>query len=72
MAIAKGTEQLGVGIDSAIMAELRKFVDHRGETIRAVVEMALRRHMANPPPLPEMVPLPPMVAEAPKPKKGKK
>jgi hypothetical protein len=58
MAQAKGTEQLGVGIDLNIAAELREFVKKRGETIRAVVEAALRRHMDNPPPL---VPPPPPV-----------
>ncbi|HEV3440089.1 MAG TPA: hypothetical protein VG122_22165 [Gemmata sp.] len=60
MAVAKGTEQLGVGINSEIVKELRVFAESRGETIRAIVEMALRRHMANPPPLPEPLPPPPL------------
>jgi len=58
MAVAKGTEQLGVGINSEIIKELKAFAESRGETIRAIVEMALRRHMANPPPLPEPPPPP--------------
>jgi hypothetical protein len=60
MALAKGTEPLQVGIDEELMAELRAFVGKRGETFRAVVEAALRRHMANPPPILELPPLPPL------------
>ena len=75
MAQAKGTEQLGVGIDARIAAELKEFVKKRGETIRAAVEAALRRHMDNPPPVvppppPVYPPLPPV--PSPKPAKGKK
>jgi hypothetical protein len=70
MAVAKGTEQIGVGIDSALVIQLRAFAGSRGETIRAVVEMALRRHMANPPPPtvplpPPITPLPPVTASEP-------
>ena len=70
MALAKGTESLALGIDARLMADLREFVEKRGEKIRAVVEAALRRHMANPPPIPELPPLPPVTA--PKAAKGKK
>lgn len=66
MALAKGTEQLGVGIDKELAAAFRAFVKRRGETIREVVEMALRRHMANPPPVPVVPPLPPVVVEKPR------
>jgi hypothetical protein len=63
MATAKGTEQLNVGIDAALLEELRAFVKGRRERLRAVVEMALRRHMANPP-AQELPPLPPVTAPA--------
>lgn len=66
MATAKGTEQLNVGIDAELMAELREFTQARGEKVRAVVELALRRHMANPPPPVEVPPLPPVPVPAPK------
>lgn len=73
MAVAKGTEQLGVGIDRSLMAELRAFAEKRGEKIRAVVEMALRRHLDNPPPLPAAVPpLPPVTTPGPAAKRKKK
>jgi hypothetical protein len=68
MALAKGTAPLAVGIDVALMAELRAFVEKRGEKVRAVVEAALRRHMANPPPPPkpaELPPLPPVTVSDP-------
>lgn len=64
MALAKGTASLAVGIDEKLLAELRAFVERRGEKIREVVEVALRRHMANPPPPPAAAPpLPPVVYE---------
>jgi hypothetical protein len=64
MALAKGTESLAVGIDAALMEQLRAFVEKRSETIREVVEAALRRHMANPPPVLELPPLPPVTVPA--------
>ena len=75
MAQAKGTEQKGVGIDARLAAEFREFVRKRGETIRAAIEAALRRHMDNPPPVvppppPVYPPLPPVTV--PKAAKGKK
>lgn len=70
MALAKGTEPLAVGLDSTLMAEFRTFAERRGEKIRAVVEAALRRHMANPPSQ-ELPPLPP-VAAPPEPAPAKK
>ena len=58
-----GTGQLNLEIDLALLERLRAFRRDRGEKIRHVVEMALRRHMDNPPPPPkppEVVPLPPV------------
>ncbi|MBA4067944.1 MAG: hypothetical protein C0501_30425 [Isosphaera sp.] len=62
MALAKGTAQLGVGVDAGLLDELRAFARRRGETVREVVELAIRRHLLNPPPVPEVPPLPPLPA----------
>lgn len=67
MATAKGTETLGVGINKDLAAEMRAFAAKRGETMREVLEAAVRRHMDNPPPLvppppPIYPPLPPVTA----------
>ena len=55
----KGTTQVGTSLDSALVAELKAFAMDRGETLREVLEAAIRRHMANPPPI--KVPPPPPV-----------
>jgi hypothetical protein len=60
----KGTYQLGVEIDADLWAALKQFKESRKESYRQIVEMALRRHLANPPPPPpklELPPLPPLV-----------
>lgn len=73
----KGTTQLGAEVSAELAAHMREFARSRGETLREVIEMALRRHMANPPPridpppLPPIVPLPPFPPPAVK-KGGKK
>ena len=71
-----GTGQLNLEIELSLLERLRAFVRDRGETLRQAVELALRRHMANPPPKPELPPLPPVTSpavEKPAPKgKGKK
>jgi hypothetical protein len=65
--VTPGTGQLNLEIELALLEALREFVRNRGETQRQAVEMALRRHMANPPPIPELPPLPPVtVPGAPK------
>jgi hypothetical protein len=72
--VAKGTAQLATQLDESLLAEFRRWVSDRGETLRAHLELALRRHMDSPPPplKPEAPPLPPMgSAPAAKPK-GKK
>ena len=56
----KGTTQLGVEVDNDLIAYVRDFAKSRKETMREVVEIALRRHIANPPPIIEPPPLPPM------------
>ena len=59
--VTPGTGQLNLEIESALLDRLRGFVRDRDEKIRHVVEMAIRRHMDYPPPLPkppEILPLP--------------
>ena len=59
--VTPGTGQLNLEIESALLERLRDFVRDRDEKIRHVVEMAIRRHMDYPPPLPkppEILPLP--------------
>ena len=51
---------LGTLLDSEVVAALRQYADSRGETIRSVLEMAIRRHLASPPPKVELAPLPPL------------
>jgi hypothetical protein len=71
----KGTKQLGSSVDAALLDEFRLWLEKRGEKLREHLEMALRRHMDNPPPplKPAAPPLPP-VSPPPAPaarKKGK-
>lgn len=71
----KGTRQTNLELPVDVIDTAKEFARSRGETLSEVVVAALRRHMANPPPLPETVPLPPVTsAELKKPaaKKGKK
>jgi hypothetical protein len=63
---------LNLEIEEGLMDVFREFVRGRNETLRQAVEMAIRRHMANPPPLPELPPLPPVTVPAEKPARGKK
>ena len=60
--VAQGTAQLATQLDEALLAEFRAWTSGRGETLRAHLEMAIRRHMASPPPpfKPEAPPLPPV------------
>jgi hypothetical protein len=71
----KGTAQLGVDIDAKVLAAARAFAEERGEKLLEVVEEALRRHMAYPPPtkVPETPPPPEPLPDAePVKSKGKK
>jgi len=58
--VTPGTGQLNLEIEQALLERLRAFVRDRGEKIRHVVEMALRRHLDNPPPPPKPIDLPPL------------
>lgn len=78
----KNTNQLNAEIDAGLLAEFRAFLKRRAERLRDHLELAIRRHLANPPPPlepPPAPPLPPFPATAPpespdegKPRKGKK
>jgi hypothetical protein len=73
----KGTKQLGAELAAPLVDEFRDFVKGRGESIRDHMELALRRHMDNPPPplKPSAPPLPPIplpdAGRKPPPKKPK-
>jgi hypothetical protein len=56
----KGTKQLFVEVTDALLDAFKQFCESRGETVRKNLEMAMRRHMDNPPPL--TVPPPPPIA----------
>lgn len=64
--VNRSTVALSTRIDPALDAQVRAFCDERGEGIREVVELALRRHLASPPPKAVVPPLPPL--KTPKPK----
>lgn len=72
MARTKGTKQLNAEMSEALFDEFKEFCATRGQTVRYHLELALRRHMDNPPPPPQPVeapPLPPVTSpESPTPK----
>ncbi|MCE9564925.1 MAG: hypothetical protein K8U57_23065 [Planctomycetes bacterium] len=63
MARTKGTRQLGVEVSESLLDEFKAFCEKRGEKVRHHLELAIRRHLDNPP-LP-LVPPPPPVLPAP-------
>jgi hypothetical protein len=58
-----GTKQLGAELDSALVDEFKAFCAGRGDTVRKHLELALRRHLQNPPPA-DVPPLPPVTSPA--------
>jgi hypothetical protein len=69
----KNTTPFSTELPTDLVEALRAFASQRGEKVKDVVIMALRRHMATPPPppvVPELPPLPPVTV--PGAKKGKK
>ncbi len=56
----KGTRQTNLELPGDVIDRAKAFAAARGETFSAVVVVALLRHMSNPPPLPQDVPLPPV------------
>ncbi len=67
-----GTKQTNIELPIELLEQAKKFAKERGEVFVNVVCAALRRHMANPPPLPHEIPLPPAVEEMPAAKKPRK
>lgn len=61
----KGTKQVGLELAEELVDQLREFARDRGETVRQVVEAALRRHFAYPPPPPPPPTPPPAPAPFP-------
>ena len=66
-----GTKQLGAELDATLVDEFKAFVTARGDTVRKHLEMAIRRHLENPPSVIVVPPLPPVPAD-PTPEKGRK
>lgn len=71
----KGTHQIGAEVDETLLAQFKTFCAGRGETLRYHIEMAMRRHLANPPEVekptvPPVPPLPPITVPAPKRRKS--
>ncbi len=63
MARTKGTKQLGVEVSESLLDEFKTFCEERGEKVRHHLELAIRRHLDNPPPplvAPTPVPRPPV------------
>jgi hypothetical protein len=64
----EGTGQVNAELPVELLDELKRFAKSRGEKVREVIEQALRRHMAYPPPpvvpppVPPIAPLPPVPA----------
>ncbi len=57
-----GTKQIAAEVGEALLTEFKTFVKSRRETLRDHLELAMRRHLDNPPPplRPAVPPLPPM------------
>src|SRR5580692_8402298 len=65
----EGTGQVNAELPVELLDELKRFAKIRGEKVGEVIEQALRRHMAYPPPPPvvpppihPIAPLPPVPA----------
>lgn len=63
----KGAKQLSVELPADLVDAFKAWTKARGEKIGAAVELALRRHMAFPPPPPAPPPVPPYPIEMPDP-----
>ena len=56
----KGTRQIGAEVAEELIDEFKAFCARRGDTLRHHLEMAMRRHLDNPPPVVAPPPLPPV------------
>lgn len=63
-----GKKALYVELTDELDAELRAYCEGRGLKLADEVRLAIRRHLANPPPstVPPLPPLPPATVEKPK------
>jgi hypothetical protein len=68
----KGTKQVGQAVDAELWDEFTEFCRDRGDTIRHHLEIALRRHLDNPPPPPPAPPPLPPYQPGGIPRKGRK
>ena len=59
----KGTKQLGAEVAADLADRFKQFCAERTETVRYHLELAMRRHLADPPPRPAEVPVPPTTSE---------
>ncbi len=60
-----GKKGLYIELPTDLDEQLRAYCEERGGKIAEEVRLAIRRHLANPPPLAELPPLPPVTAPAP-------
>lgn len=68
-----GKKGLYVELPEELDTAFRSYCEGRGVKIADELRLAIRRHMANPPPISEPPPLPPLAPPEPVPKKvGKK
>jgi hypothetical protein len=61
----KGTKQVGAEVAGDLLEEFKQFCVARGDTLRQHLEMAMRRHLDNPPPVLAPPPLPPVTSPPP-------
>lgn len=57
---SKGKRPINFELPNDVADALDEFVRSRNERKGDVITLAIRRHMANPPPEPELPPLPPV------------
>jgi hypothetical protein len=68
----KGTKQIGAEVAADLLDAFKAFCEGRNETLRHHLELAMRRHLENPPAPVAYPPLPPVTVPGAKPAKGKK
>lgn len=62
------TVQWGIEVNADLAQQVAEFIAERGQTKRQVIEEALRRHLAYPPPVAVVEPLPDVESPAPRPR----
>jgi len=61
----KGKTPLATQLDTDLVEAFRSFCAARGQTLSYHLDLAVRRHMANPPPVFDVPALPPVTVVAP-------